>query len=128
VADLSGLLPLLHGWNQLRDSLEIVNLQQIDARRLQPLERAREALGARRARAVARGAAHQLRGQEHPIADAQTLERRADQRFAVAVAGRGVDEGAAELAHASELGADLLAYLLAEGVSAEAKSRDPLPA
>src|SRR6202140_3412038 len=38
VANLAGLLPLLHQGHQPRHAVEIVDLQEIDAWRLQPLE------------------------------------------------------------------------------------------
>src|SRR5882762_894034 len=128
VTNLSSLLPLLHQGNQRRHAIEIVDLQELDARGLQPLERSLEAVGARRGGRAAGGTTHELGRDKHFVARAQALQRLTNEGFAVAIGGGRVDDRTAELAHALELGADLLAHPIPKGVGAYPDRRNPLSA
>src|SRR5204862_1271022 len=81
----------------------------------------------RRGRA-ARGTTHEICRDEQWVARAEALERLTDEGYAVAVAGGRVDHRTAELAHALELGVDVIAHRIAEWGGADSNGRNPLAA
>src|SRR5262249_19179833 len=107
--------------HQLIDAVEIVDLQQVDALDLEPLERALKALlpGDTVAAEEATAARGELGGDEHLARELKGREHIADDGFAVPIRGSGIDHRTAHLVHATDLILDRVAIALAELVGPE---------
>src|ERR1700722_19258925 len=95
-----------------------MHLQQVDALRPEALKRAIKARLPATA-ATEKTARRQLGRKKYPLANAQRRERIADQCLAVPICGRGVDDRAAQLAHAFDLVPDRFALGTAKGIRAQ---------